>query len=169
MAGAAKYSEGEQLSTLRMAARIGVTATARELGMGRATIARFKTWHPEYWSDLISGQDVAPARKQRQAEDLEDLADAYTEREFEALQRAEKLIKTANSKELAALMRAMGASRGLATVGARGHRGEDVQRVEHNINFAQLEKAAEAILNRGYAPELPLQVTNEAESTAEDA
>lgn len=168
MSGVAKYSEDEQRSALRLAARVGMNAASRELGIARATIARFKTYQPEYWSDLAAGQDVAPKRRQRQAEDLEDLADAYTEREFEALQRAEKLIKTADGKELAALMRAMGASRGLATAGARGHRGEDTQHVEHNINFAQLEQAAQAILARA-TPAPPILVENHAESTAEDA
>jgi hypothetical protein len=148
MAGAAHYSPAEQEAALRLAARIGVTAAARELGIAKSTINRFRHWNPELWSDLISGQEVATNRRQRTAESLEDLAEAYTEREFEALQRAEKLIKTADGKELAALMRAMGASRGVAHANSRAYRGEDVQTVEHNINFAALEQAAQAILAR---------------------
>jgi len=156
-----RYSDDEMKAAMRLAIKIGVTAAARELGINRRTLYNFRTALPEYWSELQAGHDVAPQRRQRSAESLEDLAEAYTEREFEALQRAEKLIKTADGKELAALMRAMGASRGLATVGARGYRGEDVQLVEHNINFGALEKAAEAILAR--APQPPLLVENLAE------
>lgn len=150
--GVGHYLPQEKESALRLTAKIGITAAARELGLDRKTIARFREQMPEFWSELMANGDVAPSRRQRQAESLEDLADAYTEREFEALSRAEKLIKTASAKELAALMRAMGASRGLATVGARAHRGEDVQQVDHNINFPALEQAAMAILERAPKP-----------------
>jgi transposase-like protein len=159
--GVARYHDNEKRSALQLAAQLGFSAAARELGVDRKTIQRFRDQMPEYWSELQSGPDAAPARRTRSAESLEDLADAYTEREFEALQRAEKLIKTADGKELAALMRAMGASRGLATAGARQYRGEDVHTVEHNINFAALEMAAQAILER--APTPPILVENLAE------
>lgn len=161
MAGIAKYSDDEKRSTLRLASQLGVAAAGRELGLDGKTIRRFRDQMPQYWSELQAGADVAPARRTRSAESLEDLADAYTEREFEALSRAEKLIKTADPKELAALMRAMGASRGLATAGARGYRGEDSQVIEHNINFEALERAAMAILDR--APSQPILVENLAE------
>lgn len=161
----AHYTLDEQRAALELTARIGITAAAEELGLARTTIARFKRWNPELWSELLATPDAHPERRRRSAENLEDLAEAYTQREFEAIKRAEKLIKTADGKELAALMRAMGASRGLATAGARAYRGEDVQTVEHNINFAALEQAAEAILARApRPPELPTQVPNLAES-----
>lgn len=160
-----RYLPEEKEAALKLTAKLGITAAARELGVSRKTIQRFREQMPEYWSELAAGADVAPARRQRAAESLEDLADAYVEREHEAIVRAEKLIKTADAKELAALMRGMGASRGLATVGARAYRGEDVQHVEHNINFDALERAAEAILAR--APAQPVLVENLAEK--EDA
>lgn len=165
--GNARYTDEEKRAALRLAAKIGTNPAARELGIYGKTIRRFREQMPEYWSELLASPDAAPRRKERQAQSLEDLADAYTEREFEALQRAESLIKTADAKGLAALMRAMGASRGLATVGARAARGEDTQVVEHNINFAALERAAEAILSRASQPELPVHVENLAET--EDA
>lgn len=165
--GIARYSDPEKEVALRLAARLGITAAARELGLSRKTIARFRDQMPEFWSDQMAAPDAAPARRTRSAESLEELADAYIEREFEATERAEKLIKTANGKELAALMRAMGASRGLATAGARAYRGEDVQHVEHNINFVALEKAAQAILDRSPSP--PILVENLAERPPQDS
>jgi hypothetical protein len=163
----ALYSEAEKKAALTLAAQIGTAPAARELGTYPMTIRRWRAQMPEFWSDLQSSE-IGPQRRVRSAESLEDLAEAYTDREFEALQRAEKLIKTADGKELAALMRAMGSSRHAATHGARAYRGEDVQTVEHNINFEALERAAMAILERGTPqPALPLQVENLAE--ADDA
>lgn len=164
--GAAHYSLEEQKAALDLTAKIGITAAARELGTTRKTINRFRHWNPEYWSDLMAASDAAPARRTRTAESLEDLADAYTEREFEALERAEKLIKTADGKELAALMRAMGASRHAATAGARAHRGEDAQVIEHNINFEALERASQVILERANAR--PILVENLAEEETDE-
>lgn len=161
--GVAHYSDEEKQSALRLAARLGMSGASRELHVDRKTIARFRDQLPEFWSDLMSAPDAAPQRKTRSAESLEDLADAYVEREFEAIERARDLIPDSEPKELAALIKAMGSSRGLATVGARGHRGEDTQVIEHNINFAALEMAAAAILERAPTP-LPLQVENLAES-----
>lgn len=170
MAGPAHYSMDEQITALKLAARIGSNAAARELGVSTSTINRFKHWNPKIWSDLMAAPDVPNARRQRTAESLEDLADAYTEREFEAADRAKKLIPRADAKELAALMKAMGSSRHYATAGGRAHRGEDVQVVEHNINFAALEQAAQAILNRGNGgPQLPMPVDNLAEAEEIDA
>lgn len=113
----------------------------------------------------MAGGDTRPYTRRRAADNLEDLAEQYTEREFEALERAEKLIKTADAKELAALIKAMGGSRGVATAGSRAYRGEDVQTVQHNINFDSLQRAAEAILQRANPP--ALTVTNEAEDVVE--
>lgn len=160
------YSDDEKRAALKLAAQIGIRAAARELGTYPPTIRRFREQMPEYWSDLVAAGDVSAERRRRTAQDLEDLADAYVEREFNALEVADKLIEDdeLDAKGLAALMRAMGASRGLATAGARGYRGEDVQTVEHNINFAALEMAAQAILDRASPPALPpIQVPNVAE------
>lgn len=161
-----RYLDAEKEAALRLTAKIGITAAARELGLDRTTISRFRHQMPAFWSTLVSDSDVAPNRRRRIAEDLEDLSDAYTEREFEALTRAEKLIKTADAKELAAMMRAMGSSRHTASHGARAYRGEDVQVVEHNINFAALEQAAQAILER--ATPKTLVVENLAEQVPDE-
>lgn len=164
------YSDQEKKVALELASRIGSSAAARQLhiGGGSSRIAKWKSEFPEYWSDLQSGAHVAPARRSRTAENLEDLAEAYTDLEFEALKRAEKLIRSADAKGLAALMRAMGSSRNTATGGARAYRGEDVQTVEHNINFEALEKAAEAILARAPAPPILVENLAEAEESHEE-
>lgn len=154
----ARYTDDEKRAALKLAARIGISAAARELGTYNKTIRRFRDQMPEFWSELVAHADVAPARRQRQAENLEDLADAYVEREFKAVEAADRLLDGGEleAKELAALIKAMGSSRGLATAGARAHRGEDLQVVEHNINFAQLERAMETLLNSGSPqPALP--------------
>jgi hypothetical protein len=161
--GVAHYTEDEKRAALRLAVRLGISGAARELHITRKTLHRFRDQMPEYWSELLQSPEAAPQRKQRSAESLEDLSDAYVEREFEAVERAGELISEADPKELAALIKAMGASRHGATIGARAHRGEDIQVVEHNINFAALEAAAAAILSRAPDPQL-LQVENLAES-----
>lgn len=153
------YSDEEKKKALELGAAVGRNAAVRKLGISKASFQRWTEEFPEFWSDLRSDR---PAQKSRVAQNLEDLADSYTSMEFEALERAEKLIKTADPKELAALIKAMGASRGVATVGARGYRGEDAQVIEHTIDFPALEKAAAAILGRA-EPQPALVVENEAE------
>lgn len=160
------YTDDEKKAALELAARIGTRAAARELGTHPTSIRRFRDQLPEFWSDLMAGGDTRPYTRRRAADNLEDLAEQYTEREFEALDRAEKLIKTADAKELAALIKAMGGSRGVATAGARGYRGEDVQTVEHNINFDALERAAQVIIDRAQPP---VPVANLAEGESDSA
>lgn len=157
--GQSPYTDAEKRAALELAAAIGTKPAARRLGITPHSIRNWREQFPEMWSDLRSD---APKRKTRAAENLEDLEEGYSALEFEAMDRAEKLIKTADAKELAALIKAMGSSRGLASVGARSYRGDDVQRIEHTIDFPALEAAAQAILRR--AEDRPaLEVTNLAE------
>ena len=155
------YDEAQKKAALELGAAVGRNAAVRQLGIAKSTFQRWTEQYPEFWSDLRAGD--REAQKHGFAQRLEDLADQYTAMEFAALERAEKLIRTADAKELAALVKAMGGSRGVATVGARGFRGEDHEVVDHNINFPQLERAVEAVLDRaGPPPALP--VRNEAEA-----
>lgn len=154
-----RYTEESKRAALELGAAVGRNAAIRQLGISKATFQRWTEEFPEFWSDLRAGD--REAQKLGIAQRLEDLAEQYTSLEFEALERAEKLIKTADPKELAALIKAMGSSRGVATVGARGYRGEDAHTVDHNINFPALEAAANAILDR--AESQPLLVANEAD------
>ena len=89
--GNARYTDEEKRAALRPAAKIGTNPAARELGIYGKTIRRFREQMPEYWSELLASPDAAPRRKDRPSQSLADLADSYTEREFEALQRAESL------------------------------------------------------------------------------
>lgn len=160
-----EYSEAEQHAALELMATIGWNKAARHLGISKSTLHSWTLKHPELWSDLRAGD--RSVQKRRIAQNLEDLADSYSALEFEALDRAEKLIKTADPKELAALIKAFGSSRGVATVGARGYRGEDAQQVEHTIDFPALEAAANAILERANADSRPLLVENLADANAD--
>lgn len=153
------YSDADKRAALELAAAVGRRAAIRQLGISSSTFQRWTEELPELWSSLRAGD--RDAQRLGFAQRLEDLAESYTAAEFEALERAEKLLPKANAKELAALMKAMGASRGLATVGARAARGEDAERHEITIDFPQIEAVMERLL--GGAPEQPaLTVPNEA-------
>jgi hypothetical protein len=156
-----RYDEAEHKAALELGAAVGRNAAVRQLGISKATFQSWTEKYPEYWSSLRAGD--REAQKLGFAGRLEDLAEQYTSLEFDALERAEKLIKTADPKELAALIKAMGSSRGVATVGARGLRGEDAQHIEVTHDFPLLEQAAAAILERAN-PQPALVVENEAEA-----
>lgn len=159
-----RYTVEEKKAALELAAAVGRRPAIRQLGISAASMQAWIEEFPELWSDLRSGD--REVQKHGFADRLEDLADSYTAIEFQALERAEKLIKAADPKELAALIKAMGASRGVATVGARGYRGEDADKVDLNINFPALEAAAQAILDRAGPPGSPVLVENVAEERA---
>lgn len=159
-----RYTEAERKAALELGATIGRRAAIRRLGISPNSFQMWTEMYPEFWSSLRAGD--REVQRTRVAQNLEDLADSYSDMEFEALARAEKLIKTADAKELAALIKAMGSSRGVATVGARGYRGEDHQVTEISIDFPALEAAAQRILESAPQPALP--VVNEAEVVSED-
>lgn len=151
--------EADRLAALELAAAVGPKAASRHLGIARASIYRWIDLYPQQWSDMRAGDPEANRRGI--ARRLEDLASRYGEAEHELLDRVQdKLIKTADAKEAAALIKAMGSSRQTATVGARATLGEP-EVVEHNINFPQIERAMEQLLNQSQQPALP--VPNEAE------
>lgn len=160
-----RYEESEKRAALELGAAVGRNAATRKLQISKSTFQKWTEEFPELWSDLRRGD--REAQKLGIAGRLEDLAEQYSALEFEALERAEKLIKTADPKELAGLIKAMGSSRGVAAVGARALRGEDTQHVQHDINFPMLEAAAAAILERASVPQPALVVTNEAAEPAE--
>lgn len=155
-----EYTEAEQHAALELGAAVGRNAAVRKLGISKSTFQKWTERWPELWSSLRAGDRTVQRR--RIAQSLEDLADSYTALEFEALERAEKLIKTADAKELSGLIKAMGSSRGVATVGARGYRGEDAEHIEIEVNFPVLEAAAKAILERAQ-PQPALEVANVAD------
>jgi hypothetical protein len=155
------YSEGDRKAALELAASVGVKPAAQHLSISRATIYRWIDMYPKYWSDLRGGNPEAQRRNT--AHRLEDLADRYTAAEHDLLDRVENhLIARADAKEAAALIKALGSSRQAATVGARTTLGEP-EKVEHTINFPQIEQAMERIL-AGAQPQPALPVANEAEA-----
>jgi transposase-like protein len=145
------YTQEQQLAGLELAATIGIYAAARELQVSPTTLYRWQRNHPKELSDMRAGEKEA--FKHGFAQRLEDLADKYTEAEDQALEKVIEKIEAGNldAKELAALIKAMGSSRGVATVGARATRGEDQQNSTLNINFPNLEAAMERLLG-GPAP-----------------
>jgi hypothetical protein len=156
------YTEEEKLAALELAAAVGRRAAVRQLGISASTFQRWTETYPQQWSDLRAGD--LEAQKQGYAQRLEDLAEQYATLEFQALERVESVLPQSGPKEIAGIIKALGASRGVAAVGARAARGEDRDIVEHNINFPALEAAMERLLERGdQAPQLPTHVENEAE------
>jgi hypothetical protein len=157
--GQAINATREQKETaLEFAAIHGFRAAGRQLGVTHKTVMRWAEQLPEFWSNLKAGD--RETQKQGFAARLEDLAEGYSAAEVEALDRALKLIPTADAKELAGLIKAMGSSRGLAVVNSRALRGEDADRLDVTINFGQLENAMEAVLAQAQQP--AIQVENEA-------
>ena len=152
------FSEADRKAAMELAATVGVKPAAEHLGISRASIYRWIDMYPTYWSDLKKGDRAA--QKLNIAGQLENLADRYTAFEHEALDRAETLIKTADAKGAAALIRASSGARGVAAVGAARMREEDREVIEHQINVPQLEQAMQALL--GQAPQ-PVLVENVAE------
>lgn len=139
------FTQEDRRAALRLAISIGRRAAVRQLGISSASFQRWTEMEAEYWSSLRAGD---PEQQQAQfAGRLEDLAEQYVDAELDALERAQKLIKTADAKETAALIKAMGSSRGLATVNARATRGQDADKLDVNINFPQIEQALERILD----------------------
>jgi len=152
------FNEDQKKAALELGAAMGRTAATRHLGIGKTTFQQWTEELPEYWAALRDADQEA--QRLGFARKLEDLADAYSALEFAALERAEKLIPTADAKELAALLKAMGGARGVAAVNARAHRGDPSDVQEIRVNFPAIERAAEALLNQAKQNQLPLKVPN---------
>lgn len=155
------YTEAEKKAALELAASIGLKPAADELGIGRATIFRWRNQMPAYWHSLLTGDQAAQQHKI--ADNLEDLADAYAQGERIALERIVELLEAEDeegkpaldAKEIAALTKAMGSSRGVANAGARAVRGNDQPSLSINVNILELEKAMERLLSGATNPALP--------------
>lgn len=154
-----RYNEADHHATLELAASIGISQAGRHLGISRKTIYTWIDKYPKLWSDLKANDPNAGRRGI--AQKLEDLADRYGASENDLLQKIEDgELAPKDAREAAALLKAMSSGRHAAVAGVRTISGE-AEVVEHNINFPQLEKAMQAILDQAPAP--PLLVTNEAE------
>lgn len=153
------FTREDKLAALALGGAIGRRAACKELGLSHSVFQRFTEEFPKEWSEAIQGRDPEQIGKSLAAQ-FEELIEGYTEAEQEAITQALSLLKDKNAdldaKELAALIKAMGSSRGVAAVNARQARGEPDKNIDVNINFPQLEQAAEAILAKApTAPALP--------------
>ena len=153
------YSDEEIRAGLELAATTNILSASKELHVGRATIYRWINRFPELWSDLNAGREKP---QYGFGDQLERLAERYTEAEHEALDKVDKLLEESeqlDAKELAALIKAMGSSRAVAAAGARAEKGQhDV--IEHQINFPQLEQAMAALLEQtAQPPAIPATAT----------
>ena len=160
------FNEEYKLKALELGGAIGRRAAIRELGISPSVFQRFTEQYPKQWSEAIRGRDPELIGKALAAQ-FEELIEGYTEAEQKAVQRAldlltdgdedeEGAVRKLDAKETAALIKAMGSSRGVAAVNARQARGEPDKTVDVNINFPQLEQAAEAILAAAPPPPLPV-------------
>lgn len=164
------YTDGEKRAALELAASIGLKPAAAQLGISNASIFRWRNEMTPYWHSLVTGDENA--RQHKIADNLEDLAAAYTEAEREAITQAYEKLEAGDldAKELAALIKAMGSSRGVAAAGARNIRGSDQPNFTLNINFADLETAMERLLDSARPRQLPPHEAPETiDSTAEPA
>jgi hypothetical protein len=146
------FTSDDEIRGLELAAKIGRNAATRQLNVSKSLFQKWTERHPKEWSDFRAGRSSEFGKEF--AAQLEDLAENYTEAEEEAIRQALEQIKTGDldAKELAALIKAMGSSRGVAATNARQARGEPDKTLDININFPQLEQAAEAVLARATAP-----------------
>lgn len=163
------YSEDERKAILSLAARIGTYAAAKETQVSFTTLRQWKAKYPEYWSDLIQGQDLE-RKTSNFADRVDEIAEAYAEVEAEAIDRATKLLPRADGKETAALMKALSQGRTTAVSTSGRLRGEPDERHELSINFGQIEAAMERLLGGGNGPVAPaLPVANLADADADNS
>lgn len=148
------FTKEEKLAGLALAGARGRRAACRELGLSHSVFQRWTEQFPKEWSEALQGRDGLEIGKSL-ASQFEELIEGYTEAEQVAVKRALEALEDPDidAKEIAALIKAMGSSRGVAAVNARQARGEPDKSVDVNINFPQLEQAAEAILAK--APPTP--------------
>lgn len=141
-------SREEKIGALEVVAQIGFRQAAKELGVGKRQLEDWRNEFPKEYSDFRAGRNEE--YRKAFAAKLEDLAEHYTDAEELAVQRAIDALESGDTdpKELAALIKAMGSSRGNAVLNARQSRGEPDKSFDLNINFPQIEQAAEAILSR---------------------
>lgn len=153
-----RYTKEFKLQALALAGARGRSAAIRELGLSSSTFQNWTQEFPKEWSEAL-GDRSADSIAKNLAIQFEELVEGYTEAEQKAITKALDILdeQDLDAKEIAALIKSMGSSRGVAAVNARQARGEPDKSVDVNINFPQLEQAAEAILAAAPpAPALPV-------------
>lgn len=143
---ASRHTREQKLQAVELAAVHGPTKTARALKIptGTLTVWCYQDFRNEYTS-FREGQ-ISEWRRSFAAE-MEDLAQNYGEVERKALDVAERLLEDPDveAKDVASLIKGMGAARSSASSVGGKARGEPDEVVQHQINFPQLERIAAAI------------------------
>lgn len=145
---AAVYTREQKLQAVELAAVHGPTAASQALKIKPNTLRDwcYQDFKKEY-ADFRSGK-VSEWRTQLAAE-LEDLTQNYAETEALALTRARELLADPDidAKDVASLIKGMGAARASAAAVGGKARGEPDEVHQHVISFPDLERL-EAALRR---------------------
>lgn len=159
--GRALATRDQRLQAVELAAIHGPTQVAATLGIPFDTI---KSWcyrdFPTEYAEFRAGK-LSEWRAKFAAE-MEDLQQDYAETERLALEQAKRLLADddIDARDVASLIKGMGAARASATGTATRARGEPDYIEEHRINFEQLEQAAERILAK-YGPNPAIEIPAE--------
>lgn len=158
---AAVYTREQKLQAVELAAVHGLTRTAESL---KVPIDTMKKW---LYRDFK--QEYADFRGGKQSEwrasfaaEMEDLAQNYGEVERKALEKAQALLDSGevDARDVASLIKGMGAARAsAASVGGKA-RGEPDEVHQHVISFPDLERL-EAALRRDTIEGTATEITGE--------
>lgn len=151
--GRKTYSKEARLRGVELAAIHGIAATARAMDVNYDTL---KAWCYQQFRNEYSEFRAGKLSEWRQdfAAKMEDLTEHYGDVEALALEEARKQIEGGDleAKDLASLIKGMGAARASASSVSTRARGEPDRLEEHRINVPQLEQAIEALLGRKGPP-----------------
>jgi hypothetical protein len=149
---AALATRDQRLQAVELAAVHGLRKTASALNMPLDTLKSwcyrdFRTEYSEFRAGKLSEW------RQSFAAEMEDLQQDYAATEAKAIERAQELLdeEELDARDVASLIKGMGAARASATGTATRARGEPDHIEEHRLNFEAIEQAAERILAK-YGP-----------------
>jgi hypothetical protein len=146
--GSSIYSREDKLKAIELAAVHGPRPTARMLKIPWNTL---KTWLYESFQKEYAEFRAGKVSEWRAAfaAEMEDLAQNYGETERKALEVAQRQLDDPNiePKDVASLIKGMGAARASASQTGAKARGEPDEIHQHQIAFPQLE-AIEAALRQ---------------------
>ena len=151
----------QRLQAVELAAVHGLRKTADALQVPYDTLRSwcYRDFRVEY-SEFRTGK--LSEWRQHFASEMEDLQQEYAVTEQMALEAARREIESGEleAKDLASLIKGMGAARASATGTATRARGEPDYIEEHRLNFEAVEQAAERILAK-YGPPPAIEGTAE--------
>lgn len=162
---ASKFTREQRLQAVELAAVHGPTKVAETLKVPLKTL---RSWldrdFPTEYSEFRAGKQSE--WRAEFAAKMEDLSERYGDVEAKALDVAEKLLDDPDveAKDVASLIKGMGAARASASATGSRARGNPDETVQHVISFPDLERI-EAMLRpgaiEGTATEVPAGELNE--------